>query len=761
MNSGETENNQVVLIPKRTLWQQFTKLCTSFIPSFILRLFGMKSKEIQSAWREKVALCWLIMFACLFLAFITYGLTMIVCIPKLVYTMEKMSEISEYPWVAARGRILKLDPSDRLSEHSESIVSSMFKVDAPSCLSAFPEHKIRTTGSLDMSNYEEIGPVHYTWSSILKNKLVVIGSGVYSVENVDLPAKLEHLASSIDATRASESLSPTELKCFKEMCYAGELALQSTGCQITYTFLYLSCAAILGLVLIRFFLAVAYSVIMKVKTWQLVRSTTDVIPVVLMTTCYSEGREGLKSTLDSLCIQEYDKKLIIVVADGFITGAGNDASTPEILKSLITPKANNPTAGMETVAKQYVSIAAGAAKLNHAEVHPGTYTVETKNGVVTTDIILILKTENRGKRDSQMIIMSFFHHILYSTRMTQLDMDLYKKIKHLTGMAPSSFEAILMVDADTTVQQGAVRIMSRTMHSDESIMGICGETLISNKFGSWVTAIQVFEYYVSHHLAKGFESVFGNVTCLPGCFCMYRIKLERKNGCTPILVSPTVLHAYGSDETKTLHEKNLLLLGEDRYLTTLLLKNYPKKKLVFVPSALCDTIVPDKFSVLLSQRRRWINSTIHNLFELLRVDLCGTFFCSMQYVVVLELFGTLVLPAAVLFTGVLIVSSIVWVPVWIPLFLLFAILGLPSGLIFFTNFNLFYFFWLVVYLISIPIWNFVLPVYAFWHFDDFSWGETRQISGGAPKEGHGQGGATEELDSSMKAVFVNFEDIEP
>jgi chitin synthase len=31
----------------------------------------------------------------------------------------------------------------------------------------------------------------------------------------------------------------------------------------------------------------------------------------------------------------------------------------------------------------------------------------------------------------------------------------------------------------------------------------------------------VFEYYISHHLTKAFESVFGGVTCLPGCFSMY------------------------------------------------------------------------------------------------------------------------------------------------------------------------------------------------------------------------------------------------
>lgn len=34
----------------------------------------------------------------------------------------------------------------------------------------------------------------------------------------------------------------------------------------------------------------------------------------------------------------------------------------------------------------------------------------------------------------------------------------------------------------------------------------------------------------------------------------------------------------------------------------------------------------------------------------------------------------------------------------------------------------------LVYLLSLPIWNFVLPLYSFWHFDDFSWGETRKVA---------------------------------
>jgi chitin synthase len=41
---------------------------------------------------------------------------------------------------------------------------------------------------------------------------------------------------------------------------------------------------------------------------------------------------------------------------------------------------------------------------------------------------------------------------------------------------------------------------------------------------------------------------------------------------------------------------------------------------------------------------------------------------------------------------------------------------------------------MMVYLLSLPVWNFVLPMYAFWKFDDFSWGDTRKTAGEKTKK---------------------------
>ena len=62
------------------------------------------------------------------------------------------------------------------------------------------------------------------------------------------------------------------------------------------------------------------------------------------------------------------------------------------------------------------------------------------------------------------------------------------------------------------------------------------------------------------------------------------------------------------------------------------------------------------------------------------------------------------------------------------------ILGLPGVLIIVTAHSLSYVVWMLIYLLFLPVWNFVLPTYAFWKFDDFSWGDTRKTAGGKTKK---------------------------
>ncbi|KAI8897804.1 chitin synthase-domain-containing protein [Globomyces pollinis-pini] len=579
--------------------------------------------------------------------------------------------------------------------------------------------------------------------------------------------------------------------CLTSMYVVGRLEAESFGCWASELILWISLIIVLGLVLIRFVFAVFFSWFISWQLGKLKKKSSndgdDIEPnrkksliegkypipladsegnlimkeenvvalsrrpssasqahkshssygsevhTIMLVTCYSEDENALRLTFDSLAATDYneDYKVLFIIADGLIKGSGNDKTTPDLILDMLELDPN----WKDPIPLSYRALAEGSKQHNMARVYVGWYNSDQRS--VPTILVVkcgtpeeTTKPGNRGKRDSQMILMRFLQRITFNERLSPLDFDLFQKLHYLMGVTPDHFEICLMVDADTKVAPDSLARMVASMVQDPKVMGLCGETRIGNKAESWVTRIQVFEYYLSHHMTKAFESMFGGVTCLPGCFCMWRIKAMKDDAWIPILCSPEIVSIYSQCVVDTLHKKNLLLLGEDRFLTTLMLRAFPRRKLIFVPRAFCKTTVPNTFAVLLSQRRRWINSTIHNLMELVLVnELCGVFCFSMQFVIFLELVGTVTLPAAICFTIYLVVTSITSTPQILPLMLLAAILGLPAVLIGLTTRRIVYIYWMFVYLLALPIWNFVLPVYSFWHFDDFSWGQTRKVDG--------------------------------
>nr|CAG8546382.1 11076_t:CDS:2 [Entrophospora candida] len=588
-----------------------------------------------------------------------------------------------------------------------------------------------------------------------------------------------------DATRLffSKPDLKASVNCLVKKYYAGSIDKETIGCFTSRLLLYIALVVVLGIVLTRFTMACIFSWFIsprlahqpknskkyssenifvsppfspylstlkypgKTRSFMTSDDVGNDLFTVLLVTCYSEGEAGIRTTCESMAATDYpdDRKLLFLICDGIITGSGNDRSTPDVCVGLmeLDTEFKNPQP------MSYKAVADGSRQHNMAKVYAGHFILE--NHCVPMIVVVKCgnskeqgrpKPGNRGKRDSQLILMNFFSRVTYNDRMTELDYDLFRKIHYLMGVTPDFFEIVLMVDADTKVYPNSLQLLINCMCNDPLIMGVCGETKIANKRDSWVTSIQVFEYYISHHLGKGFESVFGGVTCLPGCFSMYRLKSRKgKTDWVPIITKPEIVKEYSQNEVETLHQKNLLLLGEDRFLTTLMLRNFPTRKMIFCPKAVCKTTVPSEFKVLLSQRRRWINSTIHNLMELVLVrNLCGTFCFSMQFVVFMELIGTVVLPIAILLTYALIISMIIRPPQqfddMIPLIMLGMLLGLPAILILITTRKLVYIGWMFVYIFALPIWSFILPSYAYWHFDDFSWGETRKVEGEEKSEDH-------------------------
>jgi chitin synthase len=242
--------------------------------------------------------------------------------------------------------------------------------------------------------------------------------------------------------------------------------------------------------------------------------------VICQVPAYTEGEESLRKALDSLTALQYDnkRKLICVICDGVIVGQGNDRPTPKIVLDIlgVDPKVDPPVL-------PFKSVGPGSEQLNYGKIYSGLYEYE---GNVVPYLVVVkvgkeseqgkTKPGNRGKRDSQILLMSFLNRVHHRAPMNPLELEMFHQINNIIGVDPELYEYMLMVDADTSVSEDSLNRLVSACANNAKIAGICGETSLENDEKSWTTMIQVYEYFISHHLAKAFESLFGSVTCLPG-----------------------------------------------------------------------------------------------------------------------------------------------------------------------------------------------------------------------------------------------------
>lgn len=107
--------------------------------------------------------------------------------------------------------------------------------------------------------------------------------------------------------------------------------------------------------------------------------------------------------------------------------------------------------------------------------------------------------------------MRWLNRVAYNSPMSPLELELYHQIKNVIGVQPSYYECtqiaenmrtyltlssavLLSVDADTRCERESLNRMVNAMIRDRRIIGLCGETSLSNGRHSFVTMLQVYEY---------------------------------------------------------------------------------------------------------------------------------------------------------------------------------------------------------------------------------------------------------------------------
>ncbi|XP_031773547.1 chitin synthase chs-2-like isoform X1 [Apis florea] len=213
-----------------------------------------------------------------------------------------------------------------------------------------------------------------------------------------------------------------------------------------------------------------------------------------------------------------------------------------------------------------------------------------------TYLTVHLKDKNKirhRKRWSQVMYMYYF--LGYRLMSTSVDVD----TKEL--MAQNTY--ILTLDGDVDFHPTAVKSLLDLMKKDQELGAACGRIHPIGK-GPMIW-FQKFEYAMGHWLQKSTEHTIGSVLCSPGCFSLFRIKA---------LMQHNVIAKYATKSTEPRHYIQYDQ-GEDRWLCTLILQ--AGCKVEYCAASDAYTHAPESFKEFYIQRRRWIPSTMANIFDLL------------------------------------------------------------------------------------------------------------------------------------------------
>ncbi|KAF4523723.1 hypothetical protein B566_EDAN011587 [Ephemera danica] len=162
---------------------------------------------------------------------------------------------------------------------------------------------------------------------------------------------------------------------------------------------------------------------------------------------------------------------------------------------------------------------------------------------------------------------------------------------------------LLALDGDIDFRPEAVIKLVDLMKKDRNLGAACGRI---HPVGTGAMVwYQKFEYAVGHWLQKATEHVIGCVLCSPGCFSLFR---------GSALMDKNVMKKYTTTSEEARHYVQYDQ-GEDRWLCTLLLQQ--GYRVEYCAASDSYTHAPEKFNEFYNQRRRWVPSTMANIFDLL------------------------------------------------------------------------------------------------------------------------------------------------
>jgi chitin synthase len=304
-------------------------------------------------------------------------------------------------------------------------------------------------------------------------------------------------------------------------------------------------------------------------------TTENIDKIVAFVPVYKESVEQLCKTVDSLIENKTGSHYVLtcIVSDGV-----NDYST-------IFDNVN------DIQRRAYVSWDGSTV---NTTVHYGVR--NNKN------LMLISKTQNKGKKDSIILVNMLFNSntIIRDNINMKFKNDVLNNV--IQQFDINKFDYLFCTDADSTISSNTFIELINSIESNDAIAS-CGivNVNLDDKKNIW-SYLQNFQYMYGQYMRRTVETLFKQVLCLPGCITMLKLN---KN-----LAESMVEYSKIPNNTKLI-ESTIQYMGTDRRLTGCIIYN-SNMNIVLNTNCHVYTNAPLSLTTLTNQRKRWYQNAYFN-----------------------------------------------------------------------------------------------------------------------------------------------------
>ncbi|PIR84107.1 chitin synthase [Candidatus Kaiserbacteria bacterium CG10_big_fil_rev_8_21_14_0_10_51_14] len=217
------------------------------------------------------------------------------------------------------------------------------------------------------------------------------------------------------------------------------------------------------------------------------------------------------------------------------------------------------------------------------------------------------------------------------------------------GVLRARHDIVIFVDSDSFIEPDCVKHLTKYF-SDNSVGAVSGHTDVYNRDTNVLTQMQAIRYYIAFRVYKAAESVFGTVTCCPGCCSAYR---------------RAYLLPFINEWLNQSFLGERCTFGDDRSLTNFMIRKY---RAVYSKDAKAHTVVPENFGKYLRQQQRWKKSWVRETF------IASTFMWKMNPIAAVSFYSYVFLAFS---SPIVFFRALVWYPLMfgaLPIVYLFGLL---------------------------------------------------------------------------------------